>query len=113
MTHNLILPDEYDRINLDLAPFWALPRDEMRKRVDEVEKMPQTFTLIVKDGNVEIEVRLALRGSSSAMLIECWHTDPGQVWPGLGRDVSSSGRRCVVSLVIGIVRSILMPSELL
>jgi hypothetical protein len=31
MANDIILPDEYDRIHLDLAPFFALPRSEMHK----------------------------------------------------------------------------------
>ncbi|TXT13364.1 hypothetical protein VHUM_00731 [Vanrija humicola] len=50
--HQLVLPDEYDRISLDLAPFWALPRHEVRRRLDEVMKMNEVFVLQVKDGRV-------------------------------------------------------------
>ena len=56
MLHNLVLPDEYDRINLDLAPFFALPREEMRRRMEMVEEMKETFTLVVKDGAVEVQI---------------------------------------------------------
>jgi beta-1,2-xylosyltransferase len=56
MLHDLVLPDEYDRINLDLAPFFALPRDEMRRRMEMVEQMKETFTLIIRGGNVDIEI---------------------------------------------------------
>ncbi|WVR06467.1 hypothetical protein IAU60_003498 [Kwoniella sp. DSM 27419] len=57
MTHNLVLPDEYDRINLDLAPFFALPKAEMKRRMQMVEHMAETFTLVVEDGEVDIEIR--------------------------------------------------------
>jgi hypothetical protein len=53
----LVLPDEYDRINLDLAPFWALPKAEMRKRLEWVEDMPEVFILDVKAGKVKIEIK--------------------------------------------------------
>jgi len=56
MEKNLVLPDEYDRINLDLAPFFALPKEEMNRRMEMVEHMAETFTLIVKDGIVDIQV---------------------------------------------------------
>lgn len=56
-THEMVLPDEYDRINLDLAPFWALPKSEMRKRLTSVHLMKETFTLAVEDGRVDIEMR--------------------------------------------------------
>ncbi|KAL1408186.1 hypothetical protein Q8F55_004991 [Vanrija albida] len=50
--NNLVLPDEYDRINLDLAPFWALPRAEVRRRLDKVMRMNEVFVLEVKGGRV-------------------------------------------------------------
>jgi hypothetical protein len=59
MAHDIILPDEYDRVHLDLAPFFALPREEMHKRVEEVQKLPETYTLSVKQGRVTIEVSLS------------------------------------------------------
>ncbi|KIR42923.1 hypothetical protein I307_05090 [Cryptococcus deuterogattii 99/473] len=49
MQHNLVLPDEYDRINLDLAPFLALPKSEMMRRMEMVDNMAETFTLVIKD----------------------------------------------------------------
>lgn len=57
MQHNLVLPDEYDRINLDLAPFLALPKSEMMRRLEMVDNMAETFTLVVQNGSVDIEVR--------------------------------------------------------
>ena len=65
MSHNLVLPDEYDRINLDLAPFFALPKAEMRRRMAMVENMPETFTLVVKDGNITIQVGITEASSRS------------------------------------------------
>jgi len=56
MLHDLVLPDEYDRINLDLAPFFALPRAEMKRRTEMVELMKETFTLNVTDGEVSIQI---------------------------------------------------------
>lgn len=56
MLHNLVLPDEYDRINLDLAPFFALPRDEMRRRMEMVEEMKETFTILITNGEVEVQI---------------------------------------------------------
>ncbi|KAK4685681.1 hypothetical protein P7C73_g4466, partial [Tremellales sp. Uapishka_1] len=57
MLHDLVLPDEYDRINLDLAPFWALPKAEMKKRLEMVEEMAETFTIVVQDGIVDYEIK--------------------------------------------------------
>jgi beta-1,2-xylosyltransferase len=56
MKNDIILPDEYDRIHLDLAPFFALPRSEMHKRVAEVQNLPETYTLNIRRGRVTIEV---------------------------------------------------------
>mgnify|MGYP006876495415 CR=1 FL=1 len=56
MRNNLVLPDEYDRINLDLAPFFALPKEEMKRRMDMVREMPETFTIQVEDGRVAVEI---------------------------------------------------------
>lgn len=50
--NQLVLPDEYDRINLDLAPFWALPRKEVRRRLAKVMKMNEVFVLEIKNGRV-------------------------------------------------------------
>lgn len=58
MANDLVLPDEYDRINLDLAPFFALPRKEMKRRMQMLEDMPETFTLVVKNGEVEVQASL-------------------------------------------------------
>ncbi|ODO05163.1 hypothetical protein L198_01851 [Cryptococcus wingfieldii CBS 7118] len=57
MRHNLVLPDEYDRINLDLAPFLALPEEEMKRRRGLVDNMSETFTLVIKNGSVDIEIK--------------------------------------------------------
>jgi beta-1,2-xylosyltransferase len=54
--NDLVLPDEYDRINLDLAPFFALPKEEMKRRMEWVESMNETFTLVIQDGRVDIQV---------------------------------------------------------
>lgn len=56
MANDVVLPDEYDRIHLDLAPFFALPRDEMHKRVEEVQNLPETYTLKIHRGRVTIDV---------------------------------------------------------
>lgn len=61
--NSLLLPDEYDRIHLDLAPFWALPRAEMRKRVRHAMDVKETFVLVVDNGTVSVEVHKQL-GSS-------------------------------------------------
>jgi hypothetical protein len=57
MENQLVLPDEYDRINLDLAPFFALPKAEMKRRMQMVEDMKETFTLAVRDGKVVVQIK--------------------------------------------------------
>lgn len=61
MANDIILPDEYDRVHLDLAPFFALPRSEMHKRVEEAQTLPETYTLKIKRGRVTIDVRWSLK----------------------------------------------------
>lgn len=58
--YSLVLPDEYDRINLDLAPFFALPKEEMKRRMLMVEDMKETFTIVVRKGVVYVRVSTAL-----------------------------------------------------
>lgn len=55
--HGLVLPDEYDRINLDLAPFWALPKAELRQRLHLVENMPEVFVLDINKSRVSIHIK--------------------------------------------------------
>ena len=38
-----------------LLPFYALPIDTLKERLVEAEKIPETFTLIVHDGKVELK----------------------------------------------------------
>ncbi|OWZ65552.1 beta-1,2-xylosyltransferase 1 [Cryptococcus neoformans] len=53
--NNVLLPDEYDPIMNSLLPFYALPIDTLEERLTEAEKIPETFTLIVHDGKVELK----------------------------------------------------------
>lgn len=69
MKNDIILPDEYDRIHLDLAPFFALPRSEMHKRVAEVQNLPETYTLNIRRGRVTIEVRELPKKISPALIV--------------------------------------------
>ncbi|KAL7421975.1 cryptococcal xylosyltransferase 1 [Cryptotrichosporon argae] len=52
---NVLLPDEYDAIMEALLPFYGLPISELADRLTEVEKIAETFTLIVHDGRVELQ----------------------------------------------------------
>ena len=61
--HKTVMPDEYDRINVDLAPFFALPKAEMKRRLETVQLMKETFTVEVKDGQVSVQVCVADRGA--------------------------------------------------
>jgi len=54
-THNVFLPDEYDAIMNSLMPFYGLPVETMQQRTREAEKIPETFTLVVHDGKVELQ----------------------------------------------------------
>ena len=67
--HNLVLPDEYDRINLDLAPFFALPKEEMKRRMLMVEQMPETFSLVVNQGKVDVQVNLVSSAATTSLIL--------------------------------------------
>lgn len=71
MANDVVLPDEYDRIHFDLAPFFALPRDEMHKRVEEVQDLPETYTLKIRKGRVTIDV------GDSRISLTCTIADEG------------------------------------
>lgn len=47
------LPDEYDRINIDLAPFRAMSSSLLRSRLARIQTSEDTFTLSVKNGHVD------------------------------------------------------------
>lgn len=84
--NSLLLPDEYDRIHLDLAPFWALPRAEMRQRVREAMDLKETFVLVVENGTVSVEVshaRCKLR-ELACLRLKHWICH-GAIGPGSGR----------------------------
>jgi hypothetical protein len=85
MIHNLVLPDEYDRINLDLAPFFALPKAEMKRRMEMVENMKETFTLIIREGRVEIQVSTGWYRE-----VKLTKTDTRRGWPSMGWDLTES-----------------------
>ena len=53
--HNVKLPDEYDQINRDLEPFWALEPADMAHRNKVMQERGHTFSLIVQNGIVSIE----------------------------------------------------------
>ncbi|BEI86445.1 hypothetical protein CcaverHIS002_0607320 [Cutaneotrichosporon cavernicola] len=54
--HDVVLPDEYDGIHWDLAPFWALPKDELRRRLKAVEVMDDVFVLELRNGTVFVDI---------------------------------------------------------
>lgn len=48
-------PELIGSILNSLMPFYALPIDTLKERVEETEKIQETFTLIVLDGKVELQ----------------------------------------------------------
>lgn len=52
--NDVILIDEYDRINLDILPFYSLPPPVLLSRAYELSQDADTHTFVVKDGEVEI-----------------------------------------------------------
>ncbi|OCF60907.1 beta-1,2-xylosyltransferase 1 [Kwoniella mangroviensis CBS 10435] len=53
--NNVLLPDEYDAIMESLLPFYGLPIKTLQERLEETEKIQETFTLIIHDGKVELQ----------------------------------------------------------
>ncbi|KAM0753101.1 hypothetical protein T439DRAFT_378824 [Meredithblackwellia eburnea MCA 4105] len=52
--NDVVLIDEFDNINRDLEPFWAIPVDVIRERAIDLEEAAWTFTMAVQKGEVEI-----------------------------------------------------------
>ncbi|KLT43057.1 hypothetical protein CC85DRAFT_284814 [Cutaneotrichosporon oleaginosum] len=55
--HNVVLPDEYDGIHRDLAPFWALPKEELSRRLAADEAMDEVFILELRNGTVYVDIK--------------------------------------------------------
>ncbi|EJT49629.1 hypothetical protein A1Q1_01258 [Trichosporon asahii var. asahii CBS 2479] len=54
--HGILLPDEYDGIESDLAPFHALPLSELRKRQAEVEGWDEVFNIRIRNGSMDVDL---------------------------------------------------------
>lgn len=54
--NKVLLPDEYDRIHYDLAPFYGLSKRELRQRLREVENLSSVIILDVKGGDLQYKV---------------------------------------------------------
>lgn len=54
--HNVLLPDEYDGIDSDLAPFRALPLSELKKRQREVEGWDEVFNIRIRNGSMDVDL---------------------------------------------------------
>lgn len=54
--NTLVLPDEYDGLNRDIAPFFGLPRDEIQRRLEEVQAMEHVFTVNIARGKVGVDI---------------------------------------------------------
>lgn len=55
--HDVVLPDEYDGIHRDLAPFWALPKEELGRRLQAVEAMDEVFVVELRNGTVFVDIK--------------------------------------------------------
>ncbi|TCD65305.1 capsule-associated protein CAP1 [Steccherinum ochraceum] len=49
--NDVLMIDEYDAIAEDLAPFWELPADEVRRRADVAGSLPSIDLVRVRNGN--------------------------------------------------------------
>ncbi|KLT40707.1 Cap3p [Cutaneotrichosporon oleaginosum] len=54
-TREVLLIDEYDQIMESLMPYYGLSIKELQARNAEMEKVVETFTLIVTNGKVEVQ----------------------------------------------------------
>ncbi|KAG8904911.1 Glycosyltransferase Family 90 domain containing protein [Tulasnella sp. 403] len=53
-THNVPIPDEYDRIHHDLQPFWGIDPSELQKSQSGMESTNGTFTIASSNGKVSL-----------------------------------------------------------
>lgn len=53
--HNVQLPDEYDQIEKDIAPFYAMSPPDLRQLIEKSGRSGDTYTLTVKDGVLTTE----------------------------------------------------------
>ncbi|KAK4056641.1 hypothetical protein OIO90_002193 [Microbotryomycetes sp. JL221] len=50
--NKIVLTDEYDQIEKDLQPFWALDPSDLHHRVQVMQQREETFTIRMQDGQV-------------------------------------------------------------
>ncbi|KAM0791268.1 hypothetical protein ACM66B_005744 [Microbotryomycetes sp. NB124-2] len=50
--NKIVLTDEYDQIERDLQPFWALEPSDLHHRVQVMQAREETFTIRMEDGQV-------------------------------------------------------------
>ena len=69
--NNVELPDEYDQIQRDLAPFRSYSPSSIAKAIDKASALPDTFSLRVKRGAVRLtsskEVQASIDGAHERM----------------------------------------------
>lgn len=53
------LPDEYDQINHDIAPFFALSPKELQRRSAEVAERDGTYLIRIKHGSIRTRIQFA------------------------------------------------------
>lgn len=68
-----LLSPQYDPIMESLTPFYALPHEEVQKRLQEAEQLPETFTLIVKSGG---NGKVVLQWNDEYSRDTWWNTRP-------------------------------------
>ena len=52
--HGARMVDEYDGLIEDLAPFWELPGEEIRRRTEQAGHLPSIEMLRIRNGNSEV-----------------------------------------------------------
>lgn len=52
--NDVVLIDEFDNINRDILPFWAIPSDVLNERAMVLQDEPWTFSMAIQKGEVEV-----------------------------------------------------------
>jgi hypothetical protein len=66
--NDVVLIDEFDQTFTDILPFYALTPQTITARAERLQVDPSTFTMVIKDGHVEVLGAHALDGRAKDQL---------------------------------------------
>jgi hypothetical protein len=66
--NDVVLIDEFDQTFTDILPFYALTPQTITTRAERLQVDPSTFTMVIKDGHVEVLGAHALDGRAKDQL---------------------------------------------